>query len=267
MTQTVLGGREPGGLVVTVAVLVSLALLGGVMTHVVPRDQAHLVSAVLAVGCYVVCRIRRNASGSAVTLLALLSSLWALVGVWPRSWTFVPLIPLGLFIGISSVTSLREVVAPWLKRGQLGTSLIPMILATALVSGIGLYLWFTLTDPDVTRARAMVPEGSVLVLVVGGLIFSFVNAIVEEVIFRGVVLGAVASLIGDTWLPVIIQAAVFGHAHFYGFPSGWSGVVLATAYGAILGMMKRRSNGLAAPIAAHVFADMTIFAILVQFTA
>ena len=261
--DTVVNRAKPS-LAVTTAVVVALAAYSGILHHLLPRTQAHLASTGVLTFCFVVCLIRRNAAGIALTLLATMSSLWALSGVWPRSWPLVPLVPLVAFAGIVRISSLRERVAPWVERGRMERSLIPFIVATVLVSGIGLYLWFVLTQPDVTRFRAMIPEGSFLVVAIGGLIFSLLNALVEESIFRGVMQGALTDLIGNFWLVIAIQAAVFGHAHFQGFPSGWSGVLLAAAYGVVLGLMKRRSGGLAAPVTAHVLADMTIFVILVQ---
>jgi membrane protease YdiL (CAAX protease family) len=41
-----------------------------------------------------------------------------------------------------------------------------------------------------------------------------------------------------------------------------SGAALAGLYGLLLGLLRQRSGGLAAPTFAHVFADATIFAIV-----
>ncbi len=49
--------------------------------------------------------------------------------------------------------------------------------------------------------------------------------------------------------------------HLHGFPRGWSGVVLASIYGVMMGALCRRARGLLAPWAAHLFADLAIVAV------
>ena len=111
----------------------------------------------------------------------------------------------------------------------------------------------------------MIPKGHFGLVVSAGLAFALINAAVEEAVYRGVVQGALESAFGLTWLPLIVQALVFAMRTSKVFPSGWSGVLLATSYGFVLGIMKRRSGGMMAPILAHVFADLVIFVILVGF--
>ena len=42
------------------------------------------------------------------------------------------------------------------------------------------------------------------------------------------------------------------------------GVVLASIYGLMLGMLRNWSNGLAAPVIAHICADATIFVLVLS---
>ncbi|MEZ5365117.1 MAG: CPBP family intramembrane glutamic endopeptidase [Bryobacterales bacterium] len=93
-------------------------------------------------------------------------------------------------------------------------------------------------------------------------VFAVGNAAIEELAFRGIVMGELDTVFGPGALPVVLQALVFGAAHFVrGFPNGWLGLAMATAYGLMLGALCRRTGGLLAPWAAHVAADLTIFAL------
>jgi membrane protease YdiL (CAAX protease family) len=59
-----------------------------------------------------------------------------------------------------------------------------------------------------------------------------------------------------------LQALAFGLLHIQGFPRGWSGVLLATVYGAMMGELRRRTGGLLLPWAVHVGADLVISAVV-----
>jgi len=63
----------------------------------------------------------------------------------------------------------------------------------------------------------------------------------------------------------IEQSLAFGLWHYYGIPSGWTGVVLTTVYGFLMGALSEYANhGLALPIVAHTVADYYIFAIVAR---
>lgn len=68
---------------------------------------------------------------------------------------------------------------------------------------------------------------------------------------------------GPGALHLLLQAVAFGTIHLQGIPSGPIGMLMATIYGLMRGWVKRRSGGMLAPFAAHMFADVVIFAILV----
>jgi membrane protease YdiL (CAAX protease family) len=64
----------------------------------------------------------------------------------------------------------------------------------------------------------------------------------------------------------ICQAIMFGAWHYYGVPSGWTGVALTAVYGWIMGTAAdySRELGLTIPILMHSIADYYIFAILAR---
>ena len=64
----------------------------------------------------------------------------------------------------------------------------------------------------------------------------------------------------------LAQALIFGAWHYHGIPSGWTGVVLTTIYGGIMGFLAdlHPSMGLLLPIVAHSIADYYIFAVIAR---
>jgi membrane protease YdiL (CAAX protease family) len=126
-----------------------------------------------------------------------------------------------------------------------------------------LLLWYAANryDTDLGSLGSQIPNWSLPYLVLAGICFSVGNALLEEVIFRGVLFEALADGYGAA-AAVCIQGIAFGVVHAHGFPRGVVGVVMASVYGVVLGLLRQRSGGLLAPFVAHVFADATIFCIL-----
>ena len=96
-----------------------------------------------------------------------------------------------------------------------------------------------------------------------GLGFALFNAAVEEMIWRGVVFHALERTGLPTFQVVLMQAVSFGVVHLHGFPSGSLGILLASAYGAILGVLRWQTRGLLVPFVAHAVTDLSIFEILI----
>jgi uncharacterized protein len=101
-----------------------------------------------------------------------------------------------------------------------------------------------------------------VLLVLGGLLFSIVNAAVEEGAYRGVIMAALDKSIGSGVASMLLQAAAFGILHINGFPRGWIGVGLASVFGVLMALIRRRSQGMIAPWAAHVCTDIVIVGIV-----
>lgn len=62
----------------------------------------------------------------------------------------------------------------------------------------------------------------------------------------------------------LAQAFFFGAWHYYGIPSGKSGVILTFVYGWLMGLLQDSSDGLLLPIVAHTIADYYIFAAITK---
>jgi uncharacterized protein len=68
--------------------------------------------------------------------------------------------------------------------------------------------------------------------------------------------------LGPGFAALLLQALAFGAIHIRGFPRGWFGVGLASIYGLLMGVIRRRAGGMFAPWIAHVFTDVVIAGIV-----
>jgi uncharacterized protein len=102
-----------------------------------------------------------------------------------------------------------------------------------------------------------VPNLPPALLVLAAAAFVVVNALLEEVIWRGVLQDRLAPLFGPT-AAIVLQAVSFGVAHAHGVPRGVVGVILAGTWAVMLGALRRHTRGLLAPFVAHVVADVTV---------
>lgn len=233
-----------------------LHFLGGPETEVKLYQGSYALLLVLAL-------IFRNPMAVHVTLFTFLNMVWFWTNIWPSFWPFFPLIPLVFYAAIVAVIpSLRKTIG-WLRLGKFGWSEGWLIFLTVIISSSALLLWFFLLKPDLSRFLNAFPSWNPVLLAPIGLGFALVNATIEESIYRGILMQVLDVALGAGNLSVMLQALTFGFHHIRGFPDGWIGVGMATIYGLMLGLIRRRAKGILAPFVTHVFADVVIFCILV----
>lgn len=198
--------------------------------------------------------------------VALFSLLWiGLPFIFPALHPYplkllVPLVVYGVIV--ATVPSLRRSLL-WLRSGHFSSDILLLVLATIVVSGSALVGWYYLIKPDINSHLEQMPKLSVWMLPLVAIGFAMLNAAMEEVAFRGVIMQALDSAIGVGMASIIIQAVSFGLFHYTaGFPNGGWGLAMVIVYGFMLGMLRRRSQGLLACWLAHVVADVVIFGIL-----
>jgi membrane protease YdiL (CAAX protease family) len=194
----------------------------------------------------------------------LLCALFALPLLIPllRPWPLYLLAPLGAYALIVAVVPPLRRGVRWLRFGRLDGVVLAGTAGLIVVSSSALVLWFVLARPDVGDLVNQIPHIDVVPLVLLGAGFSVLNALMEEAAFRGVMQEALTAEWGPWW-GIGLQGVLFGVIHAQGFPRGVEGMVMASAYGVALGLLRQRSGGLAASCAAHICADATIFALLV----
>lgn len=193
-------------------------------------------------------------------LLLIMLPLPALVPALTR-WPWYLLAPLlGYAAVVSAVPVLRRSVA-WVQIGRFDGITVAGIVAVTVATSVVLVLWDQFDQPDVSNLTGQLPRWEGVPWLWTCATFAVVNALLEEIVWRGVFLDALASQLGVGWA-VVAQAALFGWAHAQGYPSGVVGVVLAGVYGLLLGLLRQRSRGLAAPLIAHIGADATIYGLV-----
>jgi membrane protease YdiL (CAAX protease family) len=180
-----------------------------------------------------------------------------------RSWPFALLIPFFLYlVAVLMVPPLRASLY-WTRTGRLNGGVLAMVILTAIISGIALYLWNRLLKPDLSIHLSFMPDMPSWLYPLAGLGFSIGNAVLEESVFRGMFMQALDSAFGPGMVSIIVQAWLFGAMHYMqGFPNGAWGIAMTFVYGIMLGVIRRRGHGMLAPTITHVGADMAIFAIL-----
>jgi membrane protease YdiL (CAAX protease family) len=108
-----------------------------------------------------------------------------------------------------------------LQRGHLDRTEWLWIAVIAILAATALIAWVVLFAPDLSRLRSMLPAWSLLGLVAAGAGFSVLNALLEEVVWRGVLQAWLLTWV-PPWAAVGAQALSFGAAHYAGFPAASS---------------------------------------------
>jgi len=176
------------------------------------------------------------------------------------------IVPLALSFAIMSVRPhWRSAISP-LSRGHADAFSLGLAAAVALGSAGALLIWANWTD-NLGLGKAMMENALTapfwLVVLVGLPVFAVLNAVTEEVIYRGVLQPALVKVGLPFALANVFQAAAFAALHYeMGFPNGAIGYGMVFVYGLFLGYLRLRTSGLALPIATHAVADLVIGATL-----
>lgn len=198
-----------------------------------------------------------------VTLIALLLVAPASILPMVLSWPLAILAPLAVYAAVVGLLQPLRHSVGWLHGGAIDSGVLGLMLATIAISALSLIGWVAWAKPDIARHLALIPELPVWAYPFAGIGFAIANAVMEEAVFRGVIMEALDSAFGADYRSVVLQAVPFAALHYLaGFPSGWLGFVMVLVYGVMLGVIRRRSSGMLGPLIAHVGADMSIFAIL-----
>jgi membrane protease YdiL (CAAX protease family) len=188
--------------------------------------------------------------------------LLLLIGLVAFPWPMSFVAPLAMYLCAYLWWPRFRRVSLWLVAGDFNRLTLAWMMPTILLSSGALLAWVFFFHPDLSDLASMVPAGGVIDLVLVGAAFSIFNAIWEEFIVKGIAWDTLTFLCNKSKPVNFLQAVLFGIMHAGGFPRGWVGILMATVYAYVLGIIKKRSGGLVAPIATHVFADATIFLIL-----
>ncbi|NOS71754.1 MAG: CPBP family intramembrane metalloprotease [Verrucomicrobia bacterium] len=201
----------------------------------------------------------RLAHGVTFILLMACALAFPMLRRWPWVW-LAPFI--AYFLLIVCVPCLRRSMG-WLRAGKLSSASVIVTIGVMALTVLALVLFHTMVRPEVRGYRAAIPFDALGGVIIAGVIFTIVNATLEELVFRGVLFDALESQWG-TWVTLIATALLFGLGHLRGYPSGIVGACLAALFGFAVGVLRLWTGGLALPIVAHMAADATIYCILVH---
>lgn len=179
---------------------------------------------------------------------------------WPINF-IIPV--LAYFIITFSCKSIKK-ETHWFSIGRINKISLLLILLTVVISSLALIVWVIIFKPDLSDVFKMVPDYSMGLLLLAGVGFAIGNAILEEIMFRGILWDGFEKVCKNIIVIVLLQAVFFGIMHYNGFPRGIAGVILASIYGILQGIIRHFSKGLLAPVVSHFFADLTIFLILLK---
>jgi uncharacterized protein len=193
--------------------------------------------------------------------LAFTATLAAFALPWQVSWWPLPGV-VGVTVYLLCPWPVRSRESPlrtltwWLGRlTRVNLAAAAGLAATACAT---LWIYHQLTPAGFSFGAALLRDIPHWSLALAGLGFVLVNAAVEEILFRGVILAHLSRVVG-TWPALSLQAAGFGLLNLHGYPYGPAGVALTAAYGLLLGVLRVRSGGLLAGWITHILADSVIF--------
>ena len=241
------------------AALAGLVLLG--IAAAFPADSLCWTKVVLAIMGIAVAALSMAAGAGTGAPVALVAAFLVLAGAAKVLWqAAMPLALLAYLLAAKLVPSLRA-------RGWWTLGHIPWrsTIVCAAVTPFALVTWVVVMTPDIHDLLRKIPHVSLPLLCAGAVLFMFVNATGEELIWRGLFQDRL-SLLFKPVAGIAIQGVSFGAQHAHGFPRGMIGVTLAGVWGLMLGWLRRRSGGVLAPISAHVVADATVAAIVLVMT-
>jgi membrane protease YdiL (CAAX protease family) len=134
----------------------------------------------------------------------------------------------------------------------------PYLLGSLLVAVValnGVLALSSLVDGEDLRFDPQPGLWGFLVVI---LLTSPLQAIAEEVFFRGYLMQALGSLVAQPWFGVVVSAVVFALLHGVQNPALFASRL---AFGLLAGVLVWRTGGLEAPIAAHIVNNVCAYGI------
>lgn len=158
-----------------------------------------------------------------------------------------------LFLAVGDLRAPAQL--PWRGKPLTWARLGPGLVIIAAV-GLSIQLWFTVHPDPTMLARAAMALPMALA-------FAAVNAFTEEVSFRCVFLARGIPVLGRTQT-FLYTSVLFGLAHWFGHPSGPTGVVLAGVIAWVWAKGLVETRGLFWTWAFHAVMDVVIFSMVVM---
>ena len=240
---------------------IGVILVAVLMVSVLAPPPWPLLAA--AIGVAAGATARRARDGLAAAALFASASVAVALGV-PFGWVWP--IPPAVGLVVYAVITWRDPsvgVRSWLRLGDSDRIATVVAVASIPLTTLALVAFIASGRTDLRRATDGLRGLPVPVLVLAGIGFALVNPAVEEALFRGLLQPTLVSIGASVAAAIALQAVVFGAVHLHGVPGGPLGMAMAGAWGAMLGYVRYRTNGLRLVWLVHVAANATIYATLV----
>jgi uncharacterized protein len=195
--------------------------------------------------------------GALIIALLVATGLIPALHKWPLFW--IAALASYLLV-VWMMSPLRTTFHCW----QIGKATPAALLAAvviAVVSCATLFVFQRFSSPNLRPLAATLPVGA-LGIAATGIAFSILNAVFEEIVFRGILFDSIAPWGRSN--TIFLTSALFGLGHLHGYPPGLVGAILAGVFGAALCGLRLLTGGLGMSIATHVTADATIFILMVR---
>jgi membrane protease YdiL (CAAX protease family) len=155
------------------------------------------------------------------------------------------------FLAVGNLNAAAEPVR-WLGMERpLRWSRFGLILSVCITLGTLAFL-ILFSQPTGSHFLDIIPLLPVVILA------AVMNAFSEEVLFRAVLLGPLAVVVGKSQA-LLLTAVLFGLWHFYGVPYGVIGVIMSGILGWLLGKSMIETRGMFWAWFIHFWQDVAIF--------
>jgi uncharacterized protein len=134
----------------------------------------------------------------------------------------------------------------------------PYLLGSLLVAVVALNGALALSSLFDNEDLRFGPQPGLWGFMVVILLTSPLQAVAEEVFFRGYLMQALGSLVAQPWFGVVVSAVVFALLHGVQNPALFASRL---AFGLLAGILVWRTGGLEAPIAAHIVNNVCAYGI------
>lgn len=196
----------------------------------------------------------------------LAATCWASVGFFSAA-SFGVVWPIPQLVGLlaAAVYFRREhwERPTWLDAGSRDRAAWLLAAGSVPLTSIALVAFIASGRTDLDAASDGLQSLPPWALPLVGLGFVLVNPTVEEVLFRGVLQEMVTEISARPGLGIAAQGVAFGAIHLHGVPGGLLGMVMATSWGIVLGIVRHCTGSLRLVWVVHVLANTAIYTTVV----
>lgn len=151
----------------------------------------------------------------------------------------------------------------WFAPGRRDRAAEILAAASIPLTTVALVAFIASGRTDLDAATEGLQALPLWTLPIVGVGFVLVNPTVEEILFRGALQDMVTEVSARPVVGIATQAFAFGAIHLNGVPGGPLGVVMATGWGIMLGVVRHRTGSIRLAWVVHAMANIAIYTTVV----